>query len=98
MAIKENISYRGQQSVSTLGGQISLNEGAGTLTVRDPNTQRIVTVVDINGFMINNNEGTTTIGADGFLTTNGIVSTKVNPSGITQNDGTNDRILLGDDA
>lgn len=40
----------------------------------------------------------TRLDLSGFLTTDGTTSTKINPPGIVQNDGTNDRIVLGDDS
>ena len=77
----ERVSYSGSSAVSTLSGDIRLEESRGRLVIYDP---------------INNNE----IGVfdrTGYLTSDGTVSTKISPHKIVQNDGTNDRILLGDD-
>lgn len=46
---QERVSYSGSSSTSTLGGQIRLNDGDGTLTVRDSRTNQVVTLVDRNG-------------------------------------------------
>lgn len=40
----------------------------------------------------------TRLDLSGFLTTDGATSTRINPPGIVQNDGINDRIILGDDS
>ena len=46
----------------------------------------------------NNGVALTVVDQSGFLTTDGTTSTRINPPGIVQNDGVNDRILLGDDS
>lgn len=51
MAIVKTVSYKGQNSVSTLGGQIRLEEGRGRLVIYDPETERELTVVDRTGFL-----------------------------------------------
>lgn len=51
MAIVKSVSYRGQNSVSTLGGQIRLEEGQGRLVVYDPVNQNELTVLDRTGFL-----------------------------------------------
>lgn len=82
MAIVKEITTSGQNTVSTLSGSIRLEEGRGRLVVYDS---------------ISNIE-LTTLDRTGFLTTDGTTSTRINPPGIVQNDGTNDRIILGDDS
>lgn len=44
------IRYKGQSSVSTLGGQIKLEQNRGRLVVYDPETQRELNVVDRQGY------------------------------------------------
>lgn len=44
------IIYKGQSSVSTLGGQIKLEQGRGRLVVYDPVSQRELNVVDSEGY------------------------------------------------
>lgn len=51
MAIETTVSYTGQQSVSTLGGQIRLEEGRGRLVVYDSTTQTELTTLDRTGFL-----------------------------------------------
>lgn len=53
MAIVKDVSYTGNKSVSTLGGQIRLDEGRGRLVVFDSQTQVELTVVDRTGFLFN---------------------------------------------
>lgn len=53
MAIVKTVSYTGQQSVSTLGGQIRLEEGRGRLVVYDSATQTELTTLDRTGFLFN---------------------------------------------
>lgn len=51
MALEKIVSYTGQKSVSTLGGQISIQEGRGRMVVYDSTTQQELTVVDRTGFL-----------------------------------------------
>lgn len=81
MAFSDETSYTGQQNISTFNGNILIDNARGEISVRRT-----------GGF-----DKVTVINQDGFLTTDGVTSTKVNPPGIIQNDGVNDRILLGDD-
>lgn len=74
-------TYGSAPSVSTLSGNISLEQAAGRLAVYN-----------------NNGVPLTIVDQTGFLTTDGVTSTRINPPGIIQNDGINDRILLGDDS
>lgn len=53
MAIEKTVSYTGQQSVSTLGGQIRIEEGRGRMVVYDSDTQTELTVLDRTGFLFN---------------------------------------------
>lgn len=57
MAIIKKITQPGNSSVSTLGGQIRIDEGAGTLAVRDSVTGQVVTQVDVNGLTNNDESG-----------------------------------------
>lgn len=82
MAIEKEVSYTGQSSVGTLGGQIRLEEGTGRLVIYDSVTGKEINVVDRNGYLL----------------TDGTVTTRITAGNIVQNDGTNDRILLGDDS
>jgi hypothetical protein len=70
------------------------NNLSGSLNGRlliDEGRGRIV-VTDLEG------QEKTVQDVDGFHLTDGTVETHITPSNIIQNDGTNDRILLGDDA
>lgn len=82
MAIEKEVSYSGQSSLGTLGGQIRIEEGTGRLVIYDSVTGKEINVVDRSGYKLTDGTVTTRITADKFI----------------QNDGTNDRILLGDDA
>lgn len=81
MAIVKKITQPGNNLISTLGGQIQIDEGRGRLVIYDSVTQQEINVVDRTGYYL----------------TDGVVSTKINAGNIIQNDGTNDRILLGND-
>lgn len=76
------ITHKGQKTTSTLGGEIRLEEGKGRLVIYDPITHEEINIVDRTGYYL----------------TDGTVSTKINPGNIIQNDGTVDRIHLGNDA
>lgn len=56
MAIRKEVKYRGSTMTSTLSGNISLNEGAGELVVR--NGANILTKVDSAGFTYAEPSGT----------------------------------------
>lgn len=45
------ISHSGSASISTLGGEIRIEEGRGRLVIYDPITQQELTVVDRTGFL-----------------------------------------------
>lgn len=75
------ITHSGQQSVATLGGDIRLETGRGRLVIYDPVTHREINVVDRTGYRLTDGEVTTTIEAGRFI----------------QNDGTTDRLLLGNE-
>lgn len=81
MAIITKVIQPGNNLISTLGGQIRIEEGAGRLVIYDPATQSEINVVDRTGYYL----------------TDGVVSTRINPGNIIQNDGTNDRVLLGNE-
>lgn len=50
-------SFRGQQSVSTLGGQIALEQGRGRLAIYDPVTKQPRNVQDVTGTHIYDENG-----------------------------------------
>lgn len=81
MAIVKKITQPGNNIISTLGGQIQIDEGRGRLVIYDAVTQQEINVVDRTGYYL----------------TDGVVSTRINPGNFIQNDGTNDRILLGNE-
>lgn len=81
MVLVKKAAYSGSNLISTLGGQIRIEEGRGRMVIYDSDTGDEVNVVDRTGYYL----------------TDGVVSTKINPGNIVQNDGTNDRILLGND-
>ena len=81
MAYQETIRTPGQGIVSTLGGQIQIEEGLGRMVIYDSQTGQEINIVDRTGYYL----------------TDGTVSTKINPGNIIQNDGTNNRILLGNE-
>lgn len=81
MAFESTTSYSGQNIISTSDGQIRIEEGRGRMVIYDSVTQQEINIVDRTGYFL----------------TDGTVSTKINPGNIIQNDGTNDRILLGND-
>lgn len=51
MSYETLVSYTGQKSFSTLGGQIRIEEGRGRLVVFDPETQVELTTLDRTGFL-----------------------------------------------
>lgn len=57
MAYIKTVKYKGQKSTSTLSGDIRLEEGNGRLVVYNPSTGSETTIVDINGFRINDSSG-----------------------------------------
>lgn len=81
MSYESNVSYAGKKSISTLGGQIRLEEGRGRLVIYDSETGKEINVVDRSGYYL----------------TDGLVSTKIAPGHIVQNDGTYDRIFMGNE-
>ena len=51
MAIIKNIAYTGSSSVSTLNGDIRLEQSRGRLVVYNPITQQELNVVDSTGYL-----------------------------------------------
>lgn len=51
MAYIENVAYQGQQSTSTLAGDIRLEQGRGRLVIYDPILQTELNVVDRTGYL-----------------------------------------------
>lgn len=49
--MREVVKYSGTNIISTIGGQIRIEEGAGRLVVYDSATQNELTVVDNTGFL-----------------------------------------------
>lgn len=86
---QERVSYTGSSSTSTLGGQIRLNEGDGTLTVRDPSTSQIVSLVDRSGFKVFDILGREMTRLDilGLTTIEPATGDFKNRVGITESDG-----------
>lgn len=82
MNIITKITQPGNGLISTLNGDIRLDQGRGRMVISDPSTGEEINVVDRTGYYL----------------TDGVVSTKINPGNIIQNDGTNNRILLGNDS
>lgn len=78
---KETVAFAGQRSVSTLSGDIRLEQNRGRMVIYDPVSLKEISITDRSGYYI----------------TDGLVSTKINPGNIVQNDGYNNRILLGND-
>jgi hypothetical protein len=81
MSYDASVSYSGNKSISTLGGQIRLEEGRGRLVIYDSLTGKEINIVDRTGYYL----------------TDGVVSTKINPGNFIQNDGTHDRLFLGNE-
>lgn len=51
MALDKTVSYTGQKSVSTLGGQIRIDEGRGRMVIFDSQTQVELVTIDRTGFL-----------------------------------------------
>jgi hypothetical protein len=51
MAIIKTVQYTGASSVSTLSGDIRLEQSKGRLVIYDPSNQQELTVVDRTGFL-----------------------------------------------
>ena len=81
MAIVKKITQPGNNIISTLNGQIRIDEGRGRMVIYDPITQEEINVVDRSGYYL----------------TDGTVSTRINPGNIVQNDGTTDRLFMGNE-
>lgn len=45
------ITHSGSSSISTLGGEIRIEEGRGRLVIYDPLTEQELTVIDRTGFL-----------------------------------------------
>lgn len=81
MAIIKKITQPGNNIISTLNGQIRIDEGRGRMVIYDPVTQEEINVVDRTGYYL----------------TDGTVSTKINAGNIVQNDGSTDRLFMGNE-
>lgn len=68
MAFEETIRYPGQGRVDTLSGSIALEQAAGRLIIRDPNTRQPRNVQDIDGTHVYDTTGTelTRLDTDGL--------------------------------
>lgn len=51
MNLQESVTTPGQGLVSTLAGDIQIQEGAGRMVITDPVTQNELTIVDSQGFL-----------------------------------------------
>jgi hypothetical protein len=86
MAYEDEASYSGQKTIQTFGGRIKIEENRGRMIITDPVTNIEKTVVDINGFRVNDplgneltrldDKGLTTTQADGITR----IRTGTNPS------------------
>ena len=81
MAIITKTTQPGNNIISTLNGQIKIDEGLGKMIIYDPVTQEEVNVVDRTGYYL----------------TDGTVSTRINPGSFVQYDGVTDRIFMGNE-
>ena len=81
MSFESSISYSGQKTISTIGGQIRIEEGRGRMVIYDPNTQEERQVHTINGSRYNDE--------------NGVELTRVDTDGITVSDDNEHRARFG---
>lgn len=81
MAVVKKVTQPGNNIISTLNGQIRIDEGRGRMVIYDPVTQEEINVVDRTGYYL----------------TDGTVSTKINAGNIVQNDGSTDRLFMGNE-
>lgn len=106
--VNDVTTYRGQNTVSTLGGEIKIEEGAGRMVIRDPISQNEIQVHDRQGSHYNDDQGRemTLVDTRGINTIDpadgvyrgrwGIVETDSRPFGGFSKDGLDIRELLGE--
>lgn len=78
----ETVAFTGARRIGTLGGQITLEQNAGRLVVRDI-TGQVRTQQDVEGFKVNGVDGEELVRIDQY--------------GFGMNDGNNDRIIIGNE-
>ena len=57
MSVEKDVSYSGQGRVSSIGGQIRLEQGSGRLVIYDPKTQTERVVHDVSGSHYKDDQG-----------------------------------------
>lgn len=90
MAIQTRKTYSGSNMISTLGGQIRLEEAAGRLVVYDPISGDVRSVQDLTGFHVFNGGTERTRLDDQGLTTirqNGTFANRVGQASDNNRDG-----------
>jgi len=89
MAIETKKTYSGQNSTSTLAGDIRLEEGRGRLVIYDPITKQERQVHDINGSRYNDIQGRemTRVNILGLTTMEPSTGVYRNRVGIAEGDG-----------
>lgn len=106
--VSDVIKYSGQKTVSTLNGEIKIEEGRGRMVIRDPETQNEIQVHDRQGSHYNDDQGRemTLVDTRGINTIDpsdgvyrgrwGIVETDSRPFGGFSKEGLDIRTLLGE--